>query len=264
MPEVLTGNLEQLPLIDVLKMLSSSQRTGHLKLSQEGREGEIYLERGSLVHAATGAMMGERAVYAMMSWMQGDFSFYPDVEPPEESIELATEQILLEAARKTEEWQDIKEMVPSTDVVFKLSPSGSPETVSLQPSEWQILAQVNGKRSVADLTRIVDKDEFEVARILYSLTKAGLLEVGEKKEKPPEERIGEGFFERLSQEFTDIMGPLGPVIIEDEVQAMGEVRKRFPRSRGPELVERLTAEINDEKKRTEFQRVMLRMLKGTE
>ena len=263
MAEVLSGRLDQLPLIDILKMLSSSQRTGKLRLTQGGREGEIFLEQGSLVHAATGAMIGEQAVYTMMSWLEGEFSFQPDQESPDESIELATEQILLEAARKTKEWKSIKDMIPSNDIVFKLSPSGSPETVSLEPAEWQVLAQVNGKRSVKDLTRLLDKNEFEVGKILFSLTKAGLLEVGERKERTPEETLGESFFDTLQAEYTEIMGPLGPVIIEDEIQAMGEKRETFARNRGPQLVERLSAEIDHEGKKTEFQQVMLRLLKNT-
>lgn len=262
MADVLSGRLDQLPLIDILKMLSSSQRTGKLRLIQGGREGEIYLDQGSLVHAATGAMIGEQAVYTMMSWLEGEFSFQPDQESPDESIELATEQILLEAARKTKEWKSIKDMIPSNDIIFKLSPSGSPETVSLEPAEWQVLAQVNGKRSVKDLTRLLDKNEFEVGKILFSLTKAGLLEVGERKERTPEETLDESFFDTLQAEYTEIMGPLGPVIIEDEIKAMGEKRETFARKRGPELVERLSAEIDHEGKKTEFQQVMLRFLKN--
>ncbi len=262
MAEVLKGNLEQLPLIDVLKMLSSSDRTGKLSLSQGRIRGEIYLHQGSLVHAATGAQMGERAVYTMMGWMDGGFSFTPDVDAPEESVELATEQILLEAARKNEEWRDIKKMIPTSDIIFKLSPTGSPETVSLEPTEWQVLAQVNGKRSIEDLSRILGRNEFEIAKILYSLTKAGLLEVGEEKEKPTAETVSGEFFETLLDEFTDILGPLGPVIIEDEIKSLGEQRDQFPRHKAAKLVERLSEEIEEDKKRAHFQKVILETLKS--
>lgn len=261
MPEVLSGSLEQLPLIDILKMLSSGKRTGRLDLSQIGNSGEIYLKEGSLVHAATANQIAERAVYTMMAWMDGEFSFAAGAEAPEESIELATEQILLEAARKMEEWKDIKQMIPSSEVVFMMSPSGSPETVSLQPTEWQVLAQVNGRRSVEDLARILNKNEYEVAKILYSLTKAGLLEIGEKSPDSQEQMLSKAFFDRLQEEYTDIMGPLGPVIIEDEVQALGAERDKFPKRKGTMLIERLSNEILEEDKRTGFQRTMLEIFK---
>ena len=261
MAEVLRGKLDQLPLIDILKMLSSNGRSGRLNLSQGRIQGEIYLKEGSLVHAATGAQIGERAVFTMMGWLNGDFSFIPDVEPPEESVELATEQIMLEAARKNEEWKNIKKMVPNSDVVFKLSPAGSPETVSLEPEEWQVLAQVNGRRSIEDLSKILGKDEFKIAKILYSLTKAGLLEVGEEREKQNVKGLSENFFEELTEEFTDILGPLGPVIIEDEIHDLGGTREHFPYHRGAELIERLSEEIEEEKKKAHFQKVMLEALK---
>jgi len=92
MPEVLSGNLAQLPLLDILKLLSSGGQTGRLGLSDGANSGEIYLRDGSLVHAVTGAQMGEAAIYALMGWLQGDFSFVPAVAAPEESVETATEQ----------------------------------------------------------------------------------------------------------------------------------------------------------------------------
>jgi hypothetical protein len=79
MPEVLSGNLAQLPLLEILKLLSSEGQTGRLDLSDGANTGEIYLGDGSLAHAVTGAQIGETAVYTLMGWLQGDFSFVPDV-----------------------------------------------------------------------------------------------------------------------------------------------------------------------------------------
>jgi len=262
MPEVLRGSLAQLPLLEILKLLSSEGQTGRLDLSDGASNGEIYLHDGNLIHAVTGAHMGETAVYTLMGWLQGDFSFVRDVAAPESSVATATEQLMLEGARRVEEWGDIKKVIPSTDVVFKLSPTSSSGAVSLEPNEWQVLALVSGARSVAEIAHDLGQDEFTVAKMLYGLASAGLLEEGEKPEAPPRATINGGFFARLNGEFTDVMGPLGPVIVDDEIAALGETRDSFPREKVAELVERVSAEIEDEDKRARFQQVMLDMLRS--
>jgi hypothetical protein len=262
MPEVLRGNLTQLPLLDILKLLSLGGQTGRLDLLDGANSGEIYLRDGNLVHAETSTQMGEAALYMLMGWLQGDFRFVPDVAASEDSVTTATEQLLLEGARQVEEWEDIKKVIPSTKVIFKLSPTGSASVVSLQPDEWQVLAQVNGARSVAEIAEALDRNEFTVAKVLYGLTTAGLLEMGEKPKAPPKPTVNGGFFARLDEEFVDVLGPLGPVIIDDEITAMHETRESFPREKVAELVERVSAEIEDEDKQVRFQQIMLDMLRN--
>ena len=262
MAEVFRGNLAQLSLLDILKMLSSGNRTGRLDINQGSKTGEIYLQHGNLVHAVTGVQIGEKGVYTLLGWLEGDFSFTPDVEPPEESINMTTEQILLEASRQAEQWEDIKEVVSSTDLVFNISPSGSTDTVSLKPIEWQVLAQVNGERSIIEIAEVLELHEFEVARIIYSLTTAGLLHEVTETQAFFRDVVDDDFFEKLTSMFTEVMGPIGPVIIDDEIKLLGENKNAFPREKAAELVERVSLEINDAAKRAQFQKEMVLLLRG--
>jgi predicted regulator of Ras-like GTPase activity (Roadblock/LC7/MglB family) len=81
-------------------------------------------------------------------------------------------------------------------------------------------------------------------------------------EAPPSPSIDGGFFAQLSDEFAEVMGPLGPVIIDNEIAALGETRESFPRDRLPELVERLSPRIEDQDKRARFKEIMLDVLGG--
>jgi len=262
MAEGLRGNLKQLPLLDIIRMLSAGSRTGRLDISQTGKSGEIYLEGGSILHAVTGTQIGEKGVYTLMGWQEGDFIFTPDVPAPDRSIDVATEQLLLEAARQAEQWEDIKEVISSTDAVFNISPSGSTSTVSLKPLEWQVLAQVNGERSVIEIGEILGLHEFEVARIVYSLTTAGLMQEVTDAKNIFRDIVDEAFFAKLTASFNEVMGPIGPVIIDDEIKLLGEDRNAFPQDKVSELVERVSLEIADTKKRAQFQKEMVSVLKG--
>ena len=170
--------------------------------------------------------------------------------------------LLLEAARQAEQWEDIKDVLSSTDAVFNISPSGSTTTVSLKPIEWQVLAQVNGERSVIEIGELLELHEFDVARIIYSLTTAGLLHEVVGGRQQFREIADENFFEQLSVIYTEIMGPIGPIIIEDEIRLLGEDRNAFPQEKTAELVERISLEIADNKKRADFQKRMVSHLRG--
>lgn len=262
MAEVLKGNLAQLSLVDILRMLSNGYRSGRLDIRQGGKSGEIYLERGIIVHAVTGSQIGEKGVYTLMGWLEGDFSFSPDIVPPERSINTTTEQLMLEAARQAEQWEDIKDVLSSTDSVFNISPSGSTNTVSLKPIEWQVLAQINGERSVVEISEILGLHEFDVARIMYSLTTAGLLHEVSDARSSSREIVEESFFVKLNEIFTEVMGPIGPIIIDDEIRLLGEIRTAFPQEKAAELVERISLEISDAAKRAQFQKEMVLLLRG--
>lgn len=262
MTETLSGNFRKVPLLDILQLLSSGGRTGRLNLKHKAKEGEIYLRDGIIVHAVTGAQMGEAAVYSLMGWLEGDFNFVPDVEAPEESVKKKTEELLQEGIKQADEWEKIKKVIPSTDVVLRLSPSGSAGAVSLQPDDWQVLAQVDGAQTVAEIAEVLGRDEFSVAKVLYGLAKGALLEVGQKPKEPPKATINGTFFAKLEGEFIEVMGPLGPMLIDEEISALGETRDSFPRDKVAELVERVSQDITDEKKRSDFQQIMLDMLKS--
>jgi hypothetical protein len=262
MAEGFRGNLAQISLLDILRMLTSGRRSGRLEINHGGKSGELYLDNGLIVHAVSGTQLGESVVYSLMGWLEGDFIFSPEISSPDRSIGTTTEQLLLEAARQAEQWEDIKDVLSSTDAVFNINPSGSTQTVSLRPIEWQVLAQVNGERSVVEIGELLGLHEFDVARIIYGLTTAGLLHEVIGVPQQFREIVDEAFFENLSSIYTEIMGPIGPIIIEDEIKLLGEDRNAFPQEKTAELVERISLEIADNKKRADFQKRMVSHLRG--
>jgi hypothetical protein len=262
MPEMLGGDLSQVPLPDVLRLLVGSRQTGRLELLDGAKTGAIYLESGALIHAVSGAQMGEAAVFSLMAWQEGGFSFVPNQAAPEESISISTDELLEEGSRKAREWAEVMRALPGMDAVFRLSPSGSPRGVSLEPNEWQVLAQVDGVRDVSDIADALGWDEFDVATVLVRLVTGGLLDCEQGRESDLTPTLDDIFLKRLDAEFLDIVGPLGPAIIDDEIANMREKKESFPIARAAELIERISADIADENKRTGFQRIMLNVLRS--
>lgn len=261
MPDVFMGDLSQIKLVDILRLLVSGGKTGKLILSKGSDSGEIFVENGVVTHASCRANSGEEALFTMMTWTIGKFNFVPGVVPEEKSIETSTDELLEEGKRRIEEWENIRETIPSMDMVFRLAGQRGSDDISLKPAEWNILTQVDATRSVGEISNALNLDEFGVAKILHRLYSAGLLEAVERPQPPPEKGVGGEFLKKVDEELAKALGPIAPVIVDDQIAEMGEERDSFPRNKAAELVEAVSSEIADEGKRIRFQRNMLEILR---
>lgn len=261
MAEVFTGDLSQIRLLDILNLLVLEGKTGKVTLKKGGTLGEIFVENGRIIHGAAESSYGEEAVYLMMTWMIGKFSYTPDVLPESKTVNTPTEQILSEGVQRVQEWDRIRKAIPSADTVFRLSYRKEAGDIVLKAGEWNILIRINGVKTVGETAREIGMSELETAKKLYRLSAAGLIEVAETPVRSPKRIVGKTFFDIVRQELTWVMGPMAPVIIEDQVAEMDEKISSFPRDRAAELVEAVSMEISDEGKRVDFQKKMLEILK---
>ena len=261
MAEALRGDLNQLSLPNVIQLLKSGGQSGKLDLTDGSNTGEIFLQSGDIVHAVAGVMVGEDAFYSLLSWLQGDFNFVSGIEASEQSITTSTELLLLEASKRIQGWAEIKNVIPSMQTIFNLA-QGTTGAINLDPNEWKVLAQVNGVRTIVDIAESLGWDEFEAATVLAGLVKTGLLEIVEESKSPPVTAIDNDFFDRLNDEFVEVIGPMAPIIIDEKVAALNETRASFPRNKVADLVEQVSTEIADADQRMHFQQIMLDLLRG--
>ena len=74
-----------------------------INLEYLGKEGVIFCSGGNMVHAATGPLTGEEAVYELLRWNGGTFRLQNDVTPPERTIDRNWNSILLEGMQRIDE-----------------------------------------------------------------------------------------------------------------------------------------------------------------
>ena len=181
MPEIFLGDLSQVKLFDIFKPLLMGKKTG--KLCVRGKEnGEIYIEMGNIVHAKTPDASGEYGFLTIMGWKTGRISFEPDEFPPERTIPIPSEQLLLNWSSKKMEWERVRELIPSNNAVFCLIPRTDGESKNISSDQWAVLALSNGTRSISEIAKVLRWFEFKVIRTTYQLVQAGLMEqAGEQK-----------------------------------------------------------------------------------
>jgi CheY-like chemotaxis protein len=101
--EGFTGALRQVGLPDVVQMECNARHSSILEIRNPEMRGQIYIEAGVITHAAVGNLSGEKAFYRLVSLRGGDFEVKPFKAPPQRTIECGWEQLLMEAARATDE-----------------------------------------------------------------------------------------------------------------------------------------------------------------
>jgi CheY-like chemotaxis protein len=120
----------------------------------------------------------ESAVYTIMAWQEGDFVF-DKAQPPvfSRSLQLKVDDLLLEGARRADEWALIQQKIPSLSLVFDAMIGNAEEltTRGLSEVDMKVFSLVDGRRTVRD---IIDKSalgDFEVAKSMFILLSVNLI-----------------------------------------------------------------------------------------
>lgn len=180
------GSLRELPLPDIIQLVSVSGKTGMFSLDRESYPiGEIFLRQGRIVHARLGELEGEEAIYELAVWPEGDFVFTPGREAPADSIKKSNTNLLMEAARRIDEWQVLSKKISSTRLVPVFTSTATTTSVSLTAQEWQLVSKIDERRSIDEIAAGMGKSAFEVSKLLYGLLTSGLLTLRESLGRIP-------------------------------------------------------------------------------
>lgn len=175
------GSLKELPLADIVQLVAVSGKTGMFSLTRAAERGVVYIQNGHITHAKVGEIEGEDAIYSLALWGQGDFQFSPGVESEARTITRSNTNLLMEAARRSDEWKILSKKIPTTESVPILTcRDGLSEPVTFTPQEWLVVTRVDGVRSIDEIARNSRLSSFDIAKTLYGLVTAELVEI----EKP--------------------------------------------------------------------------------
>jgi hypothetical protein len=133
----------------------------------------------------------EESVYGLFGWPDGEFRFEQNQKPaataPIMPTPLPVEHLIMEGVRRIDEWGQIKERIPSTDMVVKFveQPGEKAKGVQLAPEEWRVFARINGRDTLAEISQKTNLSDFDVCRIVYGFLTAGLVDVLRKPKPLP-------------------------------------------------------------------------------
>jgi tetratricopeptide (TPR) repeat protein len=166
---------------DLTRAVELQRSDDHKKL------GEILVETGALSHQELEkwvTLQIEEAVFHLFDWNKGSFHFNPDERPAEDQVfrvSLSVDGLLMEGARRVDEWSLIEKKIPSLDLIFVLGRDPNAESVVLSPTQEKLLPLLEGTRTVRELARDAGLVEFETGKALYGLIQGGFLQEAGRK-----------------------------------------------------------------------------------
>jgi tetratricopeptide (TPR) repeat protein len=149
------------------------------KTQKKKRIGEILIEIGAIKRETLEQELKEQiqqTIFTLLKWESGFFNFEADLLPSleEYTVELSPPEVLLEAARRIDEWRKIEHKMPPFETV--LIPKENAHEVPLTVQEQQMRELIDGTRSIDEVLRLSEFEFFETCRAIYGLMSAGLLE----------------------------------------------------------------------------------------
>ena len=255
------GSLTELHLPDIIQLVSVSGKTGVFHLTDGVLKGQIYLNDGKIVHAQLEDAAGEEAVYALAIWRQGEFRFDPGVATELRTITKSNTNLLMEAARRLDEWRVLSKKIPSVDLIPEFVVQEAREgQINLNTSEWLILSKIDGQRSVRAIAAAASLSVFDAAKMLYGLIATNLIRLREPAAGPsrsvtragpaPTAIVGTpsrgvptpspaavaliAKLTRIRDECTTLLGPVGETVVNKHYQ---KARTELERGAGVEAIE---------------------------
>lgn len=184
--KLIEGGLSEISLPDLLQMFSMNKKEGRLYLTKGKDKGDIWLQDGNIIDAAIGEVVGEKALFRLLTWKAGSFRFLPAKINVPHKINRATDNLIMEGLRQYDEWESLKDKFPPMDARLKvlIDPSTLPK--GLRPITQEIFLLLEFYPKVSD---VIDRNTFpdyEVMRTIMTLLTKGIIDI--TQEKGQEER----------------------------------------------------------------------------
>jgi hypothetical protein len=162
---------------EIARARAAQQESGEAR-----RLGEILLEMGAINSRELERQMRlqiEAVVFELLSWGEGFFRFEegPPLEGAAAMVHISIEALLMEGARRIDEWSRIADRVPSLSAVPQLAPLQEEHAswLDLLPSEWEVLTMIDGERDLRAIASFLARSEFDIAKIVYGLASTGVV-----------------------------------------------------------------------------------------
>ncbi len=162
------GGLSQLPLADLLQILSANKRTGRLVIVNGQERGEIALSSGRPVNAREGDVEGEKALFRLLAWKEGSFAFNPGPAPTRTKIDRVMEDALLEGAHQSDERERLLPMLPPLSTLVSLSATAE-SPVAPHPVTAAVLELLKTPHTLKEVLDAVDAPDLAVLSAINAL-----------------------------------------------------------------------------------------------
>ncbi len=177
----LQGSLSELSLPDVIQLVSVSGKTGAFeirRMKQDGQNLSSATARSSMPWSAISAATAQST-----RWRSGPTGHLHRSTPARRSdqvtIHLSNATLMMEAARRLDEWRVLSRKIPSLDLVpYFTSRDQGADQVTLSPHEWILVTRIDGEHTIEEIANELKWAPFDVSKLLFGMITTGLVALG--------------------------------------------------------------------------------------
>lgn len=180
-----SGNLSEMSLVDLLQALEVGEKTGVLRIHQNGREGRVYFREGQVIDAEVDDLEASKALHRLFTWSEG--SFFVELRPVDRApaIEGPNRRIWTEGLSRLDRWQKFCRQLPP--LYYLVARNEALSVDELDDSQMTLWAQLSVPKRLIDVVYESPLEDLEALQRL-----AELLEQGKVTALPAEEVPGNG------------------------------------------------------------------------
>jgi hypothetical protein len=112
---------------------------------------------------------------------------------------------------------------------------------------------LDGIRTVQEVAELLRIPFAYAAKVIYNLHKSGLVEIAAPAVKPTVDLVSPALLNRVTGILTEVIGPMAPLVLKDQIEALGESPDSMPESKLDDLIAMIGREIGDGKLKNKFE-----------
>jgi pSer/pThr/pTyr-binding forkhead associated (FHA) protein len=177
-PSIQQGTLTEIPMADLLQMITVSKKSGVLVIKSQD-EGKIFFRNGQITYACINenhSLNPIKAIYRIITWDKGSYRF----DPPDNrkfvvEIDEDLDVLLMEALRQRDELKKISSQIPPLNRSLTLNVPITPPLRDLNPEQLDILQLII---NYGQIKAVMDKSpltDIEVAKAIAFMLSKGYI-----------------------------------------------------------------------------------------
>ncbi|MCP4401177.1 MAG: DUF4388 domain-containing protein [bacterium] len=179
------GDLTKIGIADIVKALSLIGKSGRLRVSSGGSQGNIYLKKGSVIHAEEGNLQGEEALYSMVLKTSGVFKYDPEMPLVDQNIHIGMESLFIGLSSQVDRYNYLLSRGPKLD--DRLSTKVLKDPAQYDKETRAVLRFLTKSVSLQDLLKRVPFTRIRTLEIITQLLAKKVIGVDGKTTTIPKE-----------------------------------------------------------------------------
>ncbi|NOZ87386.1 MAG: DUF4388 domain-containing protein [Deltaproteobacteria bacterium] len=171
----LKGDIHQVGIPDLLQVFWSNKKSGVLELAGPRGKGKIALYDGAPVNAEAGSVAGEKALFRLLSWRSGRFSFREGEPGGAQTLHGSPEAMIMEGVRQNDELRRIGSTLPALNDYLALSISVDALPLGLHPVTREVASLLDKPMTFEDVLDKTRATDYETVQAVLTLMEGGLL-----------------------------------------------------------------------------------------